>query len=263
MQFRWQEGLWQELFDKHVDYIAGEIGRAHTAGRLVVYLSCPISSRGGGYYQTNIEIAIHVASRLLQEWGTRFWILNPALYQLESPEGLSLLKGHAHLLSLEKGLTAKIDVDTLRKDSPVKGGDYMRMWSRVLLEDGGHNLGGKFDAFYFVGPSDVREFFTNNRSLTLTDGVESYFARKFSTNREFRAHFEGDLTEEDFFRFYTLKAGAHFSLGSHDEYNLWRTFNVLRARELGIALQIPGYFDGKQIGLGSAEAALIPGYAVS
>ena len=29
----------------------------------------------------------------------------------------------------------KIDVDALMKDTPAQGGDYMRMWTRVLVED--------------------------------------------------------------------------------------------------------------------------------
>lgn len=236
--------------------------RARAGGRLIVYLSCPISSRGGSHYQTNMEIAAHVAFKLIERWGTRFWILNPALYQLESPEGLSLLRSHARILSLEKGLKEEIDVDLLRKDLPIKGGDYMRMWCRTLLEDGNQNLGERFDAFYFVGPTDVRDFFTHDGKFTVTDGIENYFARKFSRDKEFRSYFEHNQDEKDFFRYYALKAGAHFSLGSRDEYNIWRILNSFRLKEFGAALQIPGFFDGKQIRLGCAEAKLVSGYAI-
>jgi len=262
VRFRWQSGLWLELFDKHADYVVSEIQRAKLSGKFILYLSCPVSSAGGGHSRTNIEIATFAAHNLIKKIGSRFWILNPGLYQLQSREGFNLLKTHAHILGLEKGLGKEIDLIALQKESPVTGGDYMRFWSRVLVEDGDNNLGGRFDAYYFVGPSDTHGFFTNHGATTVTDGIENYFARKLATNQEFREYFQNDSVEEKFFKYYSLKAGAHFSLGSHDEYAIWETLNRIRLTDRGITAQIPGYFDGRQIGFGLAESKTAQGYSL-
>ena len=267
MKFRWQTGLWFELFEKHLDLIVEDIKRAQAEDRLITYLSCPISGREGSHSLTNIEITRHVARQLETKWGSRFWVLNPALYQMESSSGTGLIKRHAHLLSAEKGLMPEIDIEQLHKESPLTGGDYLRMWTKVLVGDDADNLGNRFDAFYFIGPVDVWNFFTNSGNTDLTRGVEDYFARKIATNAEFRSCFgearKIDDAEREFFKFYTLKAGAHFSLGSHDEYNIWQIHNVLRRREIRPLASIPGYFDGRQIGLGAAETELSPGYAIN
>lgn len=204
------------------------------------------------------------------KWGSRFWVLNPTLYQMESGGGVGLIERHAHLLNLEKKLSQKVNLIKLSREFPVTGGDYLRMWSRVLAEDGDKNLGNRFDAFYFMGPSDIRDFFYDSYNLGsvggLTHWVGNYFAKKFVTNAEFRAYFgeasKREDRERDFFRFYTLKAGAYFSLGSRDEYNIWRILNQLRAQELGNGSEIPAYFDGRQIGFGPPETDSIHGYAL-
>lgn len=270
IRFKWHAGLWFELFNKHVDLIVEDINRAKAEDVLVVYLSCPISTRGGSYSFTNVEISRHIAKRLEMKWGSRFWVLNPTLYQMESGQGTGLIRRHANLLSLEKG--HEVDINKLSVELPIIGGDYLRAWSRVLVEDGDKNLGSRFDAFYFVGPSDVRDFFSANSGCgqglvrDLTQGVEDYFARKYATNAEFRAYFSEATAEDrkkEFFKFYTLKAGAHFSKGSHDEFNIWDILNKLRVKEMGTGSEMPGYFDGHQIGLGSAETGLTSGYATS
>jgi hypothetical protein len=128
---------------------------------------------------------------------------------MESGEGTGLIKRHAHLLNLEKKLGQEIDVKKLSQEFPTVGGDYLRIWSRVLIEDDNSNLGGRFDAFYFVGPNDVWDFFNASYGQRpvkdLTRGVEDYFASKFTTNADFRAYFgearEMEDREKDFFRF--------------------------------------------------------------
>src|SRR5262249_45267753 len=159
----------------------------------------------------------------------------------------------------------------LMKDSPPDGGDYMRMWTRVLVEDGTPKaLGSRFSAFYFVGPSDYRQFFTQG-GQNLTAGIEEYFARKYATDLDFNSYFSPPFVDEkgnpldekqewerlrkEFFRYYALKAGAYFSKGSHDEWNIWFNLNRLRLTEpsLGVGNQIPGYFGGHQIDPGAAE----------
>src|SRR6266851_5661730 len=148
--FSWQTGDWFDLFQKHVELIQMDIKRAVMGRRQVIYLSCPISSYGGSFAITNVEIALFTAQRLAMEYGSRFWFLNPAQYQMESQLGLGLIRNHARELELETP-NRKVDVDALMRLSPAKGGDYMRMWTRVLVEDDSGNVGGRFSAFYFLG----------------------------------------------------------------------------------------------------------------
>jgi hypothetical protein len=78
IKYRWHTGPWQAIFQAQIELIQSDIARAKAEDRLVVYLSCPISSRGGGYSGTNVDVARHVERRLLERWGEAFWILNPA-----------------------------------------------------------------------------------------------------------------------------------------------------------------------------------------
>jgi hypothetical protein len=167
----------------------------------------------------------------------------------------------------------------------------MRMWTKVLVEDSDGNVGRNFDAFYFLGPRDVFSFFTHDASMTLTSGVEAYFSRKFSTDPAFRDYFSNpaivwgtaggpdiDADREAwkaqrtaFLRYYGLRASANFSLGSHDEWTIFRLLNrARRAATCGPGLadgdpgeQIAGFFDGVQVDPASSEGALSRGYAVN
>jgi hypothetical protein len=75
----------------------------------------------------SVDIAKFTERTLLHRWGEGFWILNPALYQLESKAGTGLITAHAQALG--------IDLDVLRSFCSPTGGDYMRMWTTVLVED--------------------------------------------------------------------------------------------------------------------------------
>lgn len=288
IRFEWHV-MWVKLFDRQVELIQRDIARARSDDRVVVYLSCPISSRGGGYHGTNVDIAKHTQRRLMADWGHRFWILNPAQYQMQSKEGRELMRQRAAEL--------KIDESSLRPS----GGDYMRMWTRVLVEDDvqGAQLGRRFDAFYFLGPSDVRDFFSRGGAVTVTAGVEGYFARKFAMDPDFRAHYsvpgikwdpdweenlkgrglarqrkllaEWERPRKDFFRFYAVRASAYFSLGCHDEWNILRELNRSRLAASSdrrtpsgdVGDLIAGFFDGGQIDPGAAVAPVSPGYALA
>lgn len=291
--FEWQTNEWLDLFDLQAELIKDDIARARAEDRVIVYLSCPISSRGGGYSRTNVDIAKHIERRLLADWGHRFWILNPAQYQMESKEGTGLIRRHAETLALKTG--KPVDVDRLKEESPPLGGDYMRMWTKVLVEDDGRNAGYSFDAFYFLGPTDVRHFFTRGGAVTVTAGIEEYFARKFTFDPDFRGEYtkpgpnwdmavEADDEEsrkekrrreqwehlrKRFFRFYAVRASANFSLGCHDEWNIFQLLNKRRL-ELSRKAELPngdvgellaGFFDGKQIDPGAAVTGVSKGYA--
>jgi hypothetical protein len=282
LSFRWLTGDWQRLFDEQISLVKADVSRARAEDRLIVYLSCPISSRGGGWAGTNVDIARHVERALLERWGEAFWVLNPAQYQLESKAGTGLLNQHAQRLG--------IDLVKLLAKSVPGGGDYMRMWTKVLVEDGAQNVGYDFDAFYFLGPRDVFSFFSQGGSLTLTAGIEAYFARKFATDASFRDAFSAQTiawgaskptaaaanariawTKQriDFLRFYGLRASANFSLGSHDEWAIFRLLNAGRRKRsatpdmLGgdVGDQLSGFFDGNQLDPASSEAGLSRGYA--
>ena len=281
LRFAWQT-VWVPIFDKQIALLREDIARARAEDRAVVYLSCPLSSRGGGFAATNVEIANHTQRRLLREWGHRFWILNPAQYQLESKEGTGLLVRHAR----ELGMTSA-DIAALPRP---EGGDYMRMWTKVLVEDADNNEGSLFDAYYFLGPTDVREFLTQGGALSVTAGVEEFFARQFAMDVDFRDAFsvpgirwDPDWTKsthsssaqqaelralwEDkrkaFFRYYAIRASVAFSLGSHDEWNIFRLLNIARLRNSkgDVGGLIAGYFDGRQIDPGAAVTVIDPGYA--
>jgi hypothetical protein len=299
LEFEWQTNDWLKIFDEHVDLIKSDIYRAKMEDRVIVYLSCPISSRGGGYHGTNVEIAKHTERRLLADWGHRFWILNPAQYQMESKEGSGLIQRHARMLNISR--------DRLDALGRPTGGDYMRMWTRVLVENSLTskkeedlpNRGLNFDAFYFLGPTDVRQFFSTGGAASVTAGIEDYFSRKFTMDPDFKdcysvqgirwdakwelhapsgqkKHTQKELRDEweerrkDFFRFYAVRTSVNFSLGSHDEWNIFRLINEARLRASTNATTrsgdpgrlLAGFFDGRQIPPGAAVSAVSAGHAI-
>lgn len=274
IQFEWQTNDWLRIFDEQTSLIKADIARARAEDRVVVYLSCPISSRGGGYSVTNVDIAKHTQRRLLADWGHRFWILNPAQYQLESKEGTGLIMQHAEKLKI-----SKTELTRLRKLHPPEGGNYMRMWTKVLVEDeekDSRHLGRNFDAFYFLGPSDVRDFFTSGGALTVTAGIEEYFARKFTMDPDFHRFYstrgsKWETQRKHFFRFYSVRASANFSLGCHDEWNIFRLINQARLDaskkdtppEGDAGELLSGFFDGRQITPGAAVCEVSGGYTIS
>ena len=306
VKFSWHEYYWKEIFDKQVELIREDIRRARAEDHLIVYLSCPISARGGGDQSTNIDIAKNTERHLLETWGEGFWFLNPAQYQLESKEGTGLMEKHAQSLGY--------DLAELRAATPggPGGGDYMRMWTRVLVEDQGvfnfkdpdgrnaalKNTGQHFDGFYFLGPSDALRFFTKSGGQTITASVEAHFARKFATDADFRDRFtiptidwrDGWSTDpsstpeqkneqqtlrcqweelrRNYLRFYSLRASIAYSLGSHDEWQIFRQINASRRKalastsgNLGIAGQLAGFFDGSAIDPAAGETEISRGYS--
>lgn len=284
LSFTWSTGDWTRIFDRQIAQVKQDVARARAEDRLVFYLSCPISSRGGGSSATNVDIARHVERSILERWGEAFWVLNPAQYQLESKAGTGLINEHAKALN--------IDLSQLRRKGGPLGGDYMRMWTKVLVEDGEHNLGRHFDAFYFLGPGDVSSFFSHGESHTLTAGIEAYFARKVTTDATFRDAFSVPAIDwgvvpkqkpmpdpreawskkrKDFLRYYGLQASANFSLGSHDEWAIFRLINAARRRRSAAAEMLDGdvgdqlsaFFDGRQVDMSSSEGVLTRGYATS
>jgi hypothetical protein len=294
LQFEWHTGPWMDIFDLQLALIKQDVRRARAEDRLTVYLSCPISARGGGYSGTNVDIARFTERALLQRWGEGFWILNPAQYQLESKAGSGLMEEHAKRLH--------IDLNQLRTMSSPTGGDYLRMWTKALVENDAaygfetddpnlRNTGQHFDAFYFLGPRDVQAFFVQ-LGVSLTAGIENYFSRREATDADFRDSFaipglnwgavptagtaQASLRDRwervriEFFRYYGLRASGNFSLGSHDEWNIYCQINLLRRTRTAkpgqldgdVSIQLAGYFDGGQLDPASTEAGVSRGYAL-
>lgn len=299
LEYTWFGGDWERLFDEQTALVKSDIRRARVEDRLVVYLSCPISARGGGYSGTNVDVARFIERRLLSLWGEGIWILNPAQYQMESKAGTGLMNRHAAALG--------IDLEALIARTGLPGGgDYMRMWTKVLVENGEEvgrrrlpetfaNTGQNFDAFYFIGPSDVHAMFLA-QGETVTSGIHEYFSRKISQDPDFRDAYSirgldwwprpddapltaqeaedrnrWQLLRNDFFRYYALRASANYSLGSHDEWLILQKLNAIRrdrrarfeAREVGgIGDQIAAFFDGRQVDLASTETPLSKGYSL-
>lgn len=277
MEFEWHDGDWALLFDEQIALIRADIERAKASDKLVVYLSCPISGRGGGDAGANVDIALATQRHLLDRWGESVWILNPANYQMESRMGTGLMNQHARRL--------KIDIAALLAvTGKPAGGDYMRMWTKLLVENGSQvglaqipkelvNSGQFFDAYYFLGPSDMHRFFVKGGE-SLTAGIESYFARRIESDAEFRASYavksdssgqpdwsQWEVQRQYFLRYYMFRAGATYSLGSHDEWNIWLMLNAKRRSvRFGVAEQIAGFFEGRQLSCGEYESPTALGY---
>jgi len=47
IEYEWHTGPWQDIFDRQIAVLKRDIRRARAQDKLVVYLSCPITSRGG------------------------------------------------------------------------------------------------------------------------------------------------------------------------------------------------------------------------
>src|SRR5215469_2891926 len=86
--------------------IRQDIAAQRQAGKLVIYASTPISPRGGGHMDTNLQIAASVKVRLEKEYGAAVWVLDPRRYQLPDTGG-----------------------------KPAGGAEYMVMWTGALADD--------------------------------------------------------------------------------------------------------------------------------
>src|ERR1700722_11976917 len=140
IEFTWHTGDWFDLFERQTELVKADLKRAHAEGRIIVFQSCPISTAGGGHFSTNVDIAGAIERNLMAKWGERFFILNPSKYQMETKEGVGLMYQHAEAIKRETGKL--IDVKQLMNSTPPTGGDYMRMWTKVIVEDD-YYTGGK------------------------------------------------------------------------------------------------------------------------
>jgi hypothetical protein len=198
------------------------------AGKFTAYLSVPISSRGGGWEATNLEISAFTKQRLEAQSGGTIWYLNPGEYQI-------------------------VNVDGKEPD----GGEFLWMWTEILAGEEG--LGKDFDSVYFLGPTDTAAFFARYQrpGERLPDGIQHYLERQSSD--EFKRAILADPERLlAFRRFYQLRASVHWSKGAHDEWNIFVRLNKKR----GVGEQIPMWYDGRALSPAEMEGEVERGYEV-
>lgn len=221
------------LIEEKVKYFRAAIAEQKAKGKAVGYISVPLSTLGGGYFDVNAEVSLAAKKRVEARFGEgNAWALNPGSKESD--------------LTLPSGARGTND-------------DYMLMWTRIL--EGPTGMGDDFDFVYFVGPTDFAAVF----GLTGTgdmDKIASYFDDRLAKDAGLKREVDrGRVTRNTFRNYYALKASVTFSNGAHDEWNIFRQLNDRRRADAkyGVANQIPMLFDGKSVAPAAAETAVAPG----
>src|SRR5947208_2813032 len=108
-----------------VDRFRQLIAEQRKAGKVVGYLSVPLTSTGGGNFNVNKEVAESAKAAIEKRFGADFiYVLNPGTLDADLPKGA--------------------------------GSDYMLMWATLI--EGTDGL-GEFDLVYFAGPQDFAGYF--------------------------------------------------------------------------------------------------------
>jgi len=199
------------------------------AGRLVGYMSAPLSPAGGGNFDVNREVAESAKAAIEKRFGVeQVFVLNPGTPEAELPRAAS-------------------------------GADYMLMWTTLL--EGMNGLGEDLDFAYFTGPQDFARFFKFNGNADMAK-IDAFFEDRAKANPAFAKAIKDGLSKSAFRSYYALKASTAFSRGSHDEWNIVRTVNERRRNDpkYGIANQLPVLFDGQGIAPSSWETSVAEGY---
>ena len=200
------------------------------AGKLVGYMSVPLSPAGGGNFDVNKEVAESARGAIEKRFGgEQVYVLNPAMPDADLPK--------------EAG-----------------GADYMLMWTTLL--EGPNGLGEDLDFVYFVGPRDFARYFALDGNGDMAK-LDQFFDQRVKSNPGFEKAVKDGLSKTAFRNYYALKASAAFSRGSHDEWNIVRTVNDRRRGDpkYGIANQLPVLFDGTGIAPSAWETPVADGYA--
>ncbi len=221
------------LIEEKVEFFRAAIAEQRAKGKAIGYISVPLSTLGGGYFDVNAEVALATKKRVEARFGEgNAWALNPDSKESD--------------LSLPSGTRGTND-------------DYMLMWTKVL--EGPSGMGDDFDFVYFVGPSDFGGAF----GLTGTgdmDKITSYFDDRVGNDASLKREVDrGRVTKNTFRNYYALKASVSFSNGAHDEWNIFRQLNERRRADAkyGVANQIPMMFDGKSVAPAATEQAIAAG----
>jgi hypothetical protein len=215
--------------DEKVAHFRQLLAEQRKAGKLVGYLSVPLSPAGGGNFDVNVEVAASARDAIVQRFGAeQAFVLNPGVKDANLPNG--------------------------------GGADYMLMWTALL--EGANGLGEDIDFAYFVGPQDFARFFKLDGNGDMAK-IDAFFDNRVKTNPAFAKAVQDGLTKTAFRNYYALKASTAFSRGSHDEWNIVRIVNERRRNDpkYGIANQLPVLFDGHGITPSGWETSVADGYA--
>jgi hypothetical protein len=198
------------------------------AGKAIGYMSVPLSTVGGGFFNVNMEVAAAAKRHIEKRFGDgQVWILNPGVPEANIPNG--------------------------------SGADYMLMWTQLL--EGKEGLGEDFDFVYFVGPRDFARYLALDGNADMLR-IEQFFDKRLESDPDLKKAVEKGLTRSAFRNYYALKASATFSKGAHDEWNIVRALNERRRAHdrFGIANQLAVLFDGAGVAPSSSEGATSDGY---
>jgi hypothetical protein len=213
------------MITQKVEYARTLIANEKANGKAVGYLSIPISTVGGAYFNVNVRVAAQVKERVENRLGVHAaWLLNTAGKDGALPPNAT-------------------------------GADYMLMWTKVLEGDDGL---GALDFIYFVGPSDFARYFELDGTADM-EKLESYYDSLAKTDPGLK-----DIDKRTFRDYYALRASVSYSYGSHDEWNIVRAINQKRREadaKSGISKQMGVFFDGKPLSPGLFEAPVANGNA--
>lgn len=221
------------VIEEKIKFYRQQIADARAKGKAVAYMSLPLSTLGGGYFDVNTEVAKLTKARIEARFGANsVWVLSPG-----TPESD---------LSLPSGARGTND-------------DYMLMWTRIL--EGSKGFGEDFDFVYFVGPSDFAALFGFNGVADM-EKVDAYFDQRIKTDKNLQREVErGRVSRQTFRNYYGLKGSITVSNGAHEEWNIFRTLNERRRADkaYGMGNQIPMLFDGRAVPPATAEIPNSPG----
>jgi hypothetical protein len=203
-----------------IDRVRGEIAKNRAVGCFIGYVSVPVSSKSGGDFQTNTNLAEYTTQCVQREFGKKLWLVNPAAYNLPAA---------------------------------ATGGDYMAVWADVLA--GVDGSGSDIDLAYFVGPSDVWKYFGAESEARL-DTIEKWLADKSKVSTAYKVIYDDPGLRQKFIRYYGIRGSTIFSKGAHDEWNIVLGLNAKRT----IGDYIAVYFDGKPIEPGDYQVTVAAGY---
>ncbi|HEY5863915.1 MAG TPA: hypothetical protein VIX61_12540 [Casimicrobiaceae bacterium] len=226
-------GDFKDAIAEKVDYYRKAIAAERAKGKAIGYMSVPLSSTGGGYFNVNREVAEKIKERVETRLGPNSaWLLNPTAREADLPTLNNVRAGQ---------------------------GDYLLMWTLIL--EGPKALGEDFDFIYFVGPTDFAGFFGLTGKDDM-DRIAAYFDDRLAKDADLKRAVErGSVSKAAFRNYYALRASAAFSLGAHDEWNVIRAVNQRRRddKALGVANQLPVLFDGRAVSSGEYEQQVAGG----
>lgn len=211
-----------------VDSFRQTIAEQRKAGKVIGYLSVPLTSAGGGNFDINKEVAERARAGIEKRFGADYlFVLNPGTKEADLPRGSS-------------------------------GADYMLMWTSLL--EGADGM-GEFDFAYFAGPQDFARYFGFDGSNDMAK-LDAYFDKRVASDPGFAKAVQAGLDKASFRRYYALRASANVSRGAHDEWNIFRLLNEKRRsnERYGPGAQIAVLFDGGAVAPPQGEAAVSEGY---